>query len=236
MVKINNAEGSNEAQQVFNAFKELPSKENVGEFYNNFSPEGYAAWKEAINCEHPRKCVQTIVESLPLAKDCAILDVGCGTGIVGKWLSDAGFNNIVGADASDAFISVASTQGMYKETRVLFFGQGVDKYPTDLKGRFDLVTASCVWCPSHIPYMAFDDVHASLLPGGYFVTPICECYWQDGEQEGYKDKMDAMVEQGKFKMISKEPFQQDGAENNSGVIYERKKALCFIWQRVSNCQ
>ena len=108
---------------------------------------------------------------------------------------------------------------------------GLDKYPEDLKNRFDLVTASCVWCPGHIPNIGFEDIHASLKPEGYFVTPICECYWVNGEKEGYKDKMDEMVAAGKFKLVNSENFQQDGADENSEVIYERKKAILFTWQR-----
>ena len=94
---------------------------------------------------------------VPVAKDCAILDVGAGTGVVGNLLKEQGFTNIVGADASDTFIKAAAASGAYKETRVLFFGMGLDKYPDDLKARFDVVTASCVWCPGHIPNIGFED-------------------------------------------------------------------------------
>ena len=99
----------------------------------------------------------------------------------------------MGADASDVFVRAAEASGAYKEARTLFFGMGLDKYPEDLKGRFDLVTGSCVWCPGHIPNIGFEDIHASLKPNGYFVTPIVKCYWVNGEKEGYKDKIDEMV-------------------------------------------
>ena len=147
---------------------------------------------------------------VPIAKDGAILDVGCGTGVVGNLLKENGFTNIDGADASEKFVNAAEASGAYKNTRALFFGLGVDKYPEELKGKYDLVAASCVWCPGHIPNCGFDDVHVSLKPNGYFATPICECYWVDGEKEGYKDKMDEMISQGKFKLISSVNFQQDG--------------------------
>ena len=66
-----------------------------------------------------------------MAHDCEILDVGAGTGIVGNLLKEKGFTNIVGADASAEFIKVAQASGAYKETRALYFGMGLDKYPED---------------------------------------------------------------------------------------------------------
>ena len=55
-------------------------------------------------------------------KDCAILDMGCGTGVVANLLKEHGFTNIEGADASDTFIRAAKASGAYKDARVLFFG------------------------------------------------------------------------------------------------------------------
>ena len=198
-----------QADHVFEQFQQnAPAASNVGEFYDSLNPEGYLRWKEEIDCKHPQKVVETIADPamVQVSHDCAILDVGAGTGVVGNLLKQKGFTNIVGADASAEFVKVAQASGAYKETRALYFGMGLDKYPEDLKNRFDIVTASCVWCPGHIPNLGFDDIHASLKTGGYFVTPICECYWENGEKEGYKDKMDEMIRQGKFKQLSQVAF------------------------------
>ena len=47
-------------------------------------------WKQEINCKHPQQAVQTIANPsiVPVAKDCAILDVGAGTGVVGNLLKE----------------------------------------------------------------------------------------------------------------------------------------------------
>lgn len=44
--------------------------------------------------------------------------------------------------------------------------------------------------PDHMPAVAMDDIHASLKTGGYFVTAMRGTLYVDGQEEGYKDKLD----------------------------------------------
>ena len=59
----------------------------------------------------------------------------------------------------------------------MFNGMGQDKFPDDLKNRFDLVCASGVWLEGHIPAEGIEDVYAALKVGGYFVTAMRSYYW-----------------------------------------------------------
>lgn len=46
-----------------------------------------------------------------------ILDVGCGTGLVGNALSDrqVPLKNLIGVDVSDKMLKAANTKGLYKD-------------------------------------------------------------------------------------------------------------------------
>ena len=77
----------------------------------------------------------------------------------------------------------------------------MDKYPDDLKDRFDLVVLSGALYEGHIPYNGLDDVHASLKKNAFFATALRSSYMVKGEKEGYMDKIDDMIEEGKFKIL-----------------------------------
>ncbi len=44
-----------------------------------------------------------------------VLDVGCGTGLVGRFLTDAGFDTIAGVDVSPASLESARAGAAYRE-------------------------------------------------------------------------------------------------------------------------
>lgn len=51
-------------------------------------------------------------------------------------------------------------------------GRGLEFFPVEYIGKFDLVTASGVFLKGHMPASAMDDMHAALKVGGYFVTSV----------------------------------------------------------------
>lgn len=73
-------------------------------------------------------------------------------------------------------------------------GSGTDLFPEDLKEKFDLVTASGVFLKGHIPATAMDDCHAALKTNGFFVTAMRSLYYEHGVEEGYREKLDELVE------------------------------------------
>lgn len=61
-----------------------------------------------------------------------IIDFACGTGLVGKYLSQHGFRNIVGLDISPNMLEEASDKGVYSELHEQALGNPKD-FPSQFK-------------------------------------------------------------------------------------------------------
>ena len=53
-----------------------------------------------------------------------------------------------------------------------------------------------------MPARAIEDCHASLKIGGYLVTAMRSLYWETGQEEGFKDKFDELVKDGKLELVN----------------------------------
>ncbi len=60
-----------------------------------------------------------------------VLDVGCGTGLVGRCLNDAGFEEIDGVDVSPASLESARAGGVYRRLSLADFNSGPLPFPDD---------------------------------------------------------------------------------------------------------
>merc|ERR1711976_1062270 len=106
------------------------SKDHIREFerFNKFDKARCAEHFDnaALNYEgvylragypDPWKCaefVDEICQEFRIKKDAEILDMACGTGLVGQALSDKGFSRIHGCDISEKMLEIASTKDIYK--------------------------------------------------------------------------------------------------------------------------
>ena len=156
--------------------------ENVGEFYNEIDPDGYDEFVKAIKYTEPEHLVKLIGADCVVDMDPAseILDVAAGTGHIGVLLKAKGFTNITGVDASENLLRKLNETGAYKASKCCFLGLGVEKWPEDLKNKFDIVTASGCFMEGHVPSSGFDDVHAALKTNGFFVASMRSSYWLNG--------------------------------------------------------
>ena len=79
----------------------------------------YDAWAENYdetlaqwNYQSPTIVAAMLKQDVP--PDGPVLDAGCGTGLTGKALHDAGFRHITGIDISQASLDVAAQAGVYE--------------------------------------------------------------------------------------------------------------------------
>ena len=54
------------------------------------------------------------LEGFGFKKDISVLDLGCGSGLVGKQLHKRGYQNIDGLDLSEEFLEEAQKKGVYR--------------------------------------------------------------------------------------------------------------------------
>ena len=181
-----------------------PRSGEAGAFYDKMSAQTYEDFCKQLNQNQPEnvaKCIGRgqVVDLDPESAE--ILDIAAGTGYVGQLLKSKGFKNITGLDASRTLLEKLDQNGAYKESRCMYLGQGVDKFPADLKGKFDITTAAGCWLMGHIPAVGMEDCHAALKVGGYMVNCTRSKFWERGEKEGYRDKVEEMIAAGKFQLV-----------------------------------
>jgi SAM-dependent methyltransferase len=242
---VQKGETSGSSEPIIDLFSEdnyvKSDKSNIHELYNKMSQSDYEQFLVHINFTEPyylRDAVIGRVKEGGLGisddrKEVEILDLGCGTGIVGFLIRDAGFTNIWGLDASSGFIDMINNNGIYKGGEVLYLGQGVERFPAKYKNRFDLVTGTGCFLPKHVPSLAFDDAHSALKVGGIFCFTLRSNLWEDGHDLGYKDAINNLVADGKMKFldhVSKDFWR--GKEKGIG-LFERQQSKIFALEKLA---
>jgi len=116
----------------------------------------------------PRRCAEALAAQAD-DRDAPVLDLGCGTGLSGEALRDAGFTTIDGTDFSAEMLEVAAAKpGLY---RSLLQGDLANPLPA-APGQYRHVAAVGVLSPSHAPAATIGQTVALLPSGGCFVFSL----------------------------------------------------------------
>ena len=98
----------------------------MGDFYDKMTGKAYDDFLTLINFCDPQYVSDVIAKAAPaeedtemsygllkLARDAKVFDMAQGTGVMGRLLTEQGFTNIDGADASLQFVNTAQNSGWY---------------------------------------------------------------------------------------------------------------------------
>ncbi len=85
---------------------ELEKPEDIQNFYSDWA-KTYDAEVLENGYITPERCAAALAEFTP-TQDLSLLDIGCGTGLSGKRLAEAGFTRIDGCDLNHDMLEVAS--------------------------------------------------------------------------------------------------------------------------------
>jgi predicted TPR repeat methyltransferase len=142
---------------------------NIADHYNELSSnyEGIylrAGWHDPLKCAELAKDV--IGEEL--SSTAHVIDFGCGTGLVGKYLQERGFRNIDGIDGSAGMIEKAKEKSVYNELVEMFLGKP-ETFPERFHNKYDAITASGILAEGHLDTSVFEEMLLALKVGGYAV-------------------------------------------------------------------
>jgi ubiquinone/menaquinone biosynthesis C-methylase UbiE len=112
-------------------------------------------------------------------KTAKIIDVGCGTGLVGKKLKAKDFIYFDGIDISKDMLSIAKSRGY----RNLFLGSLNKKLPL-LDNAYDTAMCVGVFTHGHVSSDGFNELCRIVKPGGYVCFTINEGVF---EKYGFKE-------------------------------------------------
>ena len=161
-----------------------------------------------------------------------VFDMGCGTGLVGEVMEPVGFTNIMGCDASQGILDEAAKKNggkAYTKLIKLFLGLGVDKYPEDLKKRFDIITASGILAQGHLDTTVFEEMLASAKgPGSFIIFTTREVYLTEFK---YQEKIDELVTAGKWKKADELTFHRyDNLGEEEVGRYKKVTVKCLAYE------
>lgn len=144
-------------------------------------------------------------------------------------LSKEGYTQIDGVDASKKLVEHCKTKSWYNNVDTLFLGVGVDQFPAKFKNKYDCACASGVFMPNHMPPDAMDDVHAALKSGGHFVTAMRANLYVEGEQHGYYDKIQNLIEEGKFRILKTGNFTRGYKDGHA--LFAEQPSVYLVLQK-----
>lgn len=121
----------------------------------------------------PRLVADALAEHAP-DPSLPVLDIGCGTGLVGQECADRGFTTIDGLDLSMAMMGVATRRGVYRR---LVEGDLRGTLPL-VDGAYGAAVCAGTFTSGHVDAGCLDEVLRAIRPGGLLVCTVHHAVWQ----------------------------------------------------------
>ena len=206
---------SGETGFLQNAYK-VEDTEQTRDFYQDWAAtydreiaeNGYAT---------PRRCAEALAQFQD-DKSARILDIGCGTGLSGVALAEAGFANVDGSDLSAKMLKAAKArEGLYQN---LWEADLNDPFPFE-PGTYQSMSAMGVLATSHAPAGTIDQILAALDVGGLFVFSLNDHTLLDPD---YEARIFENVDTGMARLLFREYGDHLPGINMKSNVYVLEKA------------
>ena len=154
-------------------------------------------------------------------KSCAdrgakIIDVGCGTGLVGEHLADLGYHNIYGIDLVQAMLDEAAKKGVYKE---LYCGDLLAELNIAANS-FDAAVSMGTFTRNHVGPPGLEAVLRLIRPRGVALISINAAIYQSA---GFEQKLHDWISNGLIQMTRCHEVALMTKENVRGLLVEFMK-------------
>ena len=200
--------------KVNQAFQLDGSEQAVKDFYADWA-EKYDSDTSSINysaCESTFNLFNNLPASDyltidPQNKQLKFMDVGCGTGLMGKILAEHGYTNIEGCDLSYEMTVQADKLGVYKQLIAdVDINQPINP---DWKQAYDVSLSVGVFTPNHVDPEALNQMIDMTRVGGLILVSTRLAYY---DSTNYQQVSDQLETEKKLKLIQvdkNKPYTND---------------------------
>lgn len=203
-------------------------QDHIAEHYNELSSHYEEVYLTA-GYHDPLRCAELTKEIFGDASgEVHVFDMGCGTGLVGQYLKERGFNHVVGVDASAGMLEVAKQKGSYEELHELFLGKP-ETFPEQFRNRFDAITAAGILAEGHLDNNVFEEMLLALKDNGYAVFATRTMYL---EQYSYGQKIKELEEQNRWKLVKEITFDRYDQMEEVVGRFSKVEIKGFIYQKI----
>ena len=184
---------SKRTEELFQKVYKPGSKEEQAAAYSEWA-ETYDTAMEESGYVSPPKLAALLAAHCDT--DSIVLDVGCGTGLSGMALAEAGFETFDGIDISDGMLAEAAVKGVYRRLFEVDLFKGI---PVE-DGQYDAAFSTGTFTLGHVGPKQIPEVIRILKPGGLFCLTVSDASWTD---QNYDAEL-ASLSKGKFETVYNE--------------------------------
>lgn len=165
----------------------------------------------------PTGIARLLCQYLP-DKKVEIFDVGCGTGLTCRFLSDSGYDALDGIDLSPDMVRVAEQQGIYRELIVGDVNEPIERESAS----YDGVISSGTFTHGHVGPDPLDDIFRILRPDGVLACTVHIDLW---ESQGFKQKFESLVHDGTARCLQlrKDKYYETGNIDGWFCVYQKAR-------------
>lgn len=178
--------------RLWTATYEAETAEELAQAYKNWAGDYDRDTLDTMGYVGPHMAASTLDYHLD-SKTCRVLDVGCGTGLVGEHLHRLGYQNLDAMDFSKDMLNEAEKKGVYKKLFQEDMNENLD-IPDD---SYDATICVGTFTYAHVGPHAFDELVRVTRPGGHICFTIRDGAYQD---YGYRHKMLEIEACGKWEL------------------------------------
>ncbi len=124
-------------------------------------------------------------------RDVPIVDLGCGTGLVGAALAAQGFTTIDGVDLSLPMMEMADRRGIYRR---LIVGDLTATLPIE-DGSYGAALSAGTFTSGHVGAECLDEIVRILGPGGVLCCTVHDAVW---DAFGFGDTFARLTAEGRL--------------------------------------
>ena len=193
----------------------LNDTDQVVEFYSKWADDYDYQMLDELGYISPTTIAQLLIDRLP-QKDTRVFDIGCGTGLIGRFLHRQGYTQIDGIDLSPDMVRIAQDRNIYRQVMVADLNQPL----VIADDTYGAAISSGTFTHGHVGPEPLEEIFRILSPGGILACTVHRDLWQT---EGFESKFNSLIEAGLIECLSLEEgrFYQKGAIEGWFCLYRK---------------